>query len=171
MARFEQLYRANVALVAAFFARRCVEPQVVADLTSETFVQAIGSFATFDPGRGSPRAWVLGIARRVFAQHCAETADVRDAISRLVAGEGLEEDALEELIERIDAERPGRELLVRCQSLPALDRAAIELVDLAGLNSKEAARCLRVSPGALRVRLFRARARLRKGASRDDGEL
>jgi DNA-directed RNA polymerase specialized sigma24 family protein len=55
-AGFEVIYRANVAGVTAFFARRCGEPQAVADLTSETFVQAIGSLRSFDPGRGSARA-------------------------------------------------------------------------------------------------------------------
>jgi hypothetical protein len=51
IAKFEALYRANVAAVTAYFARRSADPQTVADLTADTFVQAITSFATFDPGR------------------------------------------------------------------------------------------------------------------------
>jgi hypothetical protein len=39
--QFEALYRANVAAVTAYFARRSAEPQTVADLTADTFVQAI----------------------------------------------------------------------------------------------------------------------------------
>lgn len=35
---FEAVYRDNVRQVTAFFARRCREPQEVADLTSQTFV-------------------------------------------------------------------------------------------------------------------------------------
>jgi RNA polymerase sigma-70 factor (ECF subfamily) len=35
-------------------------------------------------------------------------------------------------------------------------------VDMTGLTPKEAATALRISPGALRVRLFRARHKLRK---------
>ncbi len=162
LAEFERAYRGNVGAVTAFFARRCTEPQAVADLTSETFAQAIGSFATFDARRGAARAWLLGIARRVYAQHCADSAGARGAISRLATQMSFEDDAIEDLHARIDAERAGRELLARCARLPALDRAAIELVDLAGLAPKEAARCLNVSAGALRVRLFRARSRLRK---------
>lgn len=42
------------------------------------------------------------------------------------------------------------------------DRAPIELVDIAGLTPKEAAAVLRLTPGAARMRLMRARARLRK---------
>jgi DNA-directed RNA polymerase specialized sigma24 family protein len=51
--------------------------------------------------------------------------------------------------------------------LPAADRAVIELVDLAGLQAKEAAQVLGLAPGTLRMRLLRARARLRKSASPD----
>ena len=49
VADFEAIYRANVAGITAFFARRCGEPQAVGDLTSETFVQAIASLAAFWP--------------------------------------------------------------------------------------------------------------------------
>jgi DNA-directed RNA polymerase specialized sigma24 family protein len=51
--------------------------------------------------------------------------------------------------------------------LSRLDRWAVELVDLVGLTPKEAATVLDVSSGALRVRLFRARARLRKESGND----
>jgi RNA polymerase sigma-70 factor (ECF subfamily) len=66
------VYRENVGSVTAYFARRCTEPQVVADLVSETFVEAVASFGTFDPSRGSARGWLIAIARRVFARWCEE---------------------------------------------------------------------------------------------------
>jgi DNA-directed RNA polymerase specialized sigma24 family protein len=56
----------------------------------------------------------------------------------------------------------GREMLARCAQMGEIDRSAIELVDLAGLTPREAASALEISPATLRVRLFRARARLRK---------
>ena len=89
VAEFEALYRANVAAVTAYFARRSADPQTVADLTADTFVAAITS-----------------------------------------------------LIDRIDAERAGRALVTGLTALPAADRAVIELVDLAGLQAKEAAQVL-----------------------------
>jgi len=64
VSEFEALYRANVAAVTAYFARRSAEPRTVADLTADTFVQAITSFVTFDPRKGTPRAWVFGPAPR-----------------------------------------------------------------------------------------------------------
>jgi hypothetical protein len=61
---FEQVYLRNVEVLMGYLARRCREPQTVADLTSETFVRAVDGFAGFDPRRGSDRAWLFGIAAR-----------------------------------------------------------------------------------------------------------
>ena len=159
---FEAVYRANVAGVTAFFARRCVEPQAVADLASETFLEAISSMRSFDSKRGTARAWLFGIARHVYARHCERTANGHAAVAGLAGRRELGEDEIEELATRIDDQRAGRELLERLRALPELERTAVELVELAGLAPREAARALEVSPAALRVRLFRARNRLRK---------
>jgi RNA polymerase sigma factor (sigma-70 family) len=164
---FESLYRAHVGAITAYFARRSSEPQTVADLTADTFLEAIRSFASFDPARGSARPWLFTIARRVYARHCERTKRQRDAARRHAARQVLDADEIEELAERIDAERSGRELVARLDRLSALDREAIELVDVAGLAPKEAAAALEIAAGALRVRLFRARARLRKESSSD----
>jgi RNA polymerase sigma factor (sigma-70 family) len=159
---FEAVYRANLAVVTAFFARRCFDPQTVADLTAETFVAAISSFATFDVRKGSARAWLFGVTRRVYADHCAAAAAGQVVTRRLAAQLTLDDDEIEQLAARIDDQRAGRKLIERCAQLAELDRTVIELVDIAGLSSKEAGAVLHVSPGAVRVRLFRARARLRK---------
>ena len=78
LAEFEEIYRSNVGLVTAYFARRCSEPQEVADLTSETILRAAGSFGAFDPRRGSARAWLFGIAAHVWAGYCAQVANRRE---------------------------------------------------------------------------------------------
>ena len=65
VAEFERIYRGNVGVITAYFARRCVDPQTVGDLTSETFVRAAAGLRGFDPKRGSPRAWLFGIAGHV----------------------------------------------------------------------------------------------------------
>jgi RNA polymerase sigma factor (sigma-70 family) len=168
LAEFERLYRLNVEVVMGYFARRCAEPQTVADLTSETFVRAAAGFAGFDPGRGSARAWVFGIAAHVYVWHCERAASGRDAVARLAGRRVLEDDEIDELAGKIDAERAGRELIARCAELPALERAAIELVDLSGLTPKEAAAVLGVSRVVLRKRLSRARTRLRKEHQGDE---
>ena len=141
VAEFEALYRANVAAVTAYFARRSAEPHTVADLTADTFVAAITSFATFDPRKGTARAWVFGIARRIYAAHCQEHGQQRSRVERLAGRRELAPDEIGDLIDRIDAERAGRALVTGLTSLPATDRAVVELVDLAGLQPRKRPRC------------------------------
>jgi RNA polymerase sigma factor (sigma-70 family) len=159
---FEQVYLRNIDVLMGYFARRCRDPQTVADLTSETFVRGMDGFTGFDPRRGSDRAWLFGIATRVFARHCEQSAGDRDAVARLGGRRALDGDEIEELAERIDAEREGAALMQRYARLPSIERAAIELVDLEGFTPKEAALALGVSGVAFRKRLSRARSRLRK---------
>lgn len=98
----ETLYRREVGAITAFFARRWRDPQTVADLTAETFAQAISSCDTFDPRRGSPRGWLFGIARHVLAQESARAAGARDARTRLARQRTLADDELDELAAKID---------------------------------------------------------------------
>jgi RNA polymerase sigma factor (sigma-70 family) len=167
LAEFELLYRSRATSVTAFFARRTRDPQLVADLTADTFAEAMGSFASFDPARGTAGPWLFAIARHVYAKHCEGTARRSAAVERHGARRVLDAEEIDELLCRIDAEAPGRELIAALERLPRIDRAAVELVDLVGLTPREAARSLGVSSGALRVRLSRARARLRKECGTD----
>lgn len=158
---FAYVYRENIGAVTAFFARRCREPQQVADLTSQTFVEAIRSAHTYE-GRGPVRAWLIAIARRVYARHLADRTVDAGLIDQLGGQLVLAEDEVEDLAARLDARRDGQHLLERAARLSGLEREAVELIDLMDLTPKEAARVLGVSANTLRVRLFRAHNRLRK---------
>jgi len=161
-AEFERLYRAHVEAVTAYFARRSADPHVVADLTADTFVAVITHFGSFDPRKGTARAWVFGIARHVYASYCEAYSLQQHKMERLAGRRDLDPDQVEELLDRIDAERAGRDLVGGLAALPERDRAVVELVDLAGLLPKEAATVLGLAPGTARMRLMRARTRLRK---------
>jgi RNA polymerase sigma-70 factor (ECF subfamily) len=67
----------------------------------------------------------------------------------------------------IDLERSSRGLIERLARMSALDREAVELVDICGLTPGEAARELGITRGALRVRLLRTRARLQREGGGD----
>lgn len=159
---FEALYRSQVGTVTAFFARRSRNPQIIADLTADTFVEAMGSYISHGPADGSERPWLFAIAKHVYAKHCERISRREDAARRSETHRPLDEDEIEQIAERIDMQRTARELLTALAALPEIDREAIELVHLTGFTPKEAAAALDISPSALRVRLFRARARLRK---------
>ena len=160
LAEFERIYRSQFGTVVAYFARRYEDPQLVADLTADTFVAAIQAFAAPGPRAASPRAWTIGIARRIWMRHRGsdprgESPSRRRSLERL-----LDADETKELMWQIDLERSSRELVERLQRMPPLDREALELVELCELSPVEAARELGISAEALRVRLQRSQERL-----------
>jgi DNA-directed RNA polymerase specialized sigma24 family protein len=66
-AALDAFYRQHIEAVTRFLARRTTDPFAVADMTAEVFVAAIRSAADFEPGLGSERAWLYGIAQRADA--------------------------------------------------------------------------------------------------------
>src|SRR3954468_6460441 len=117
---FQRLYRSQFGAVAAYFARRCSEPQLVADLTADTFVAAIHSFAGRDPG-ASDRAWTIGIARSVYAGYRESDPREGPGSSRLSAQPLLDRAETKELMWWIDVEGSSRELMERLALMSALD--------------------------------------------------
>ena len=162
---FERFYRAQFGPVVSYFARRYDDPQLVANLTADVFVASIRSFGDYDPQRTSARAWAIGNARRVWLRHRQSDPRDEDQQRRRSIERLLDRAETRELMWWIDVEQSSRELVERLAAMSALDREAVELVDLCELTSAEAARELGISTAALRVRLLRTRARLARGGA------
>src|SRR5690349_879963 len=64
---FEAFYREHVDAIQGFVARRVGDRERAADLTAEIFLAAIGAAHRYRSGRGSPKAWLYGIAQNVVA--------------------------------------------------------------------------------------------------------
>jgi RNA polymerase sigma-70 factor, ECF subfamily len=120
------------------------------DVTSETFERAVRYRHSYDPAHGTPLAWLLGIARRC----------TNDALAARRTGD----------VELFDAEAPGdleaeaAERLELEAALAGLSAADVELLSLrygADLSAKQIAEAVDSTPGAVRVGLHRAHARLR----------
>jgi RNA polymerase sigma-70 factor (ECF subfamily) len=160
-AALEKFYLAYYPDVLRYCARRCQDPHDVADLVADTFFSAMTSAGRYRPDRGQPLAWLLGIAhntlRRQYRQRSAETR----AAKRLAGRRLLDAEDIAQIEEQIDAEQRVRGAYGALDSLSATDRELVELIDVNGLTTKEAATALGLLPGTARVRLFRARARLR----------
>jgi hypothetical protein len=84
-------------------------------------------FGSFDPRKGTARSWVFGIARHVYATYCEKYSQQQDKLRRLAGRRELDRDQVGELLERIDAERAGRDMLTELATLPERDRTVIEL--------------------------------------------
>ena len=64
---FEEFYVRHVSSVLGYFARRTHDPELAADLTSETFAAALAGRRRFKPEAGAAGAWLFGIASRKLA--------------------------------------------------------------------------------------------------------
>jgi RNA polymerase sigma-70 factor (ECF subfamily) len=159
-AAFTEFYRAHVAEVTRFVARRVVDPQLVADLTAEVFLAVIEAAARYRGSFGGPRTWLYGIARNAIAAEFRRSAREQRA-ERLIAGRRLlDADDIDRLTEQIDAYRQVRELHKMLQALPEGERAVLELVSVDGFTVAEAAAALNIRQVTARVRLHRARQAL-----------
>lgn len=159
---FEAFYREHVEALERFIARRVSNPYLAADLTADAFVAAIEAAAAYRSGRGTPRAWLFGIARNVVASDLRRSKRERDAQERLQGHELLTADDIERMQERIDAAAQSRRLFAAIKRLPTGERAVLELVALDGLSASSAAAALGIRPVTARVRLHRARTTLRR---------
>jgi RNA polymerase sigma factor (sigma-70 family) len=161
-AALERFYRAHVELVERFIARRVADPHLAADLTADVFLAAIDAAPSYDRRRGTPSAWLIGIARNVVSSEFRRSARERRAYGRIDARELLDAGDIVRLQERIDAEARTRELFEALAGLAASEREVLELVVVDELKPREAAAVLGISAVAARVRLHRARSAMHK---------
>jgi RNA polymerase sigma factor (sigma-70 family) len=142
--------------VYAYVAFRIGDGAEAEDVTSETFERALRYRDSYDPGRGEPVAWLIGIARR-----CIEgarlrpepTAAVHEAADPLdLEGSTVERVTLQHAIERLD-ER---------------DRELIALRYGSDLSARQIAELLELRTNSVEVALHRALGRLRKLLDAED---
>jgi len=162
----EELYRRHVARVVSFAARRCAEPQDVADLVAATFVSVIESAHTYDARRGDVLPWIIGIERHLLAENGRRHFREREVLARTIGTRAIEGDEFAELEERIDRTRESAEVERALSTLAATEREALLLAG-DGLTSEQAAGVVGISATAFRMRLSRARRALRKALDKE----
>ena len=120
------------------------------DVTSETFARAVRHRDQYDPARGQPLSWLLGIARRCLSDFRAQRRPQPLAVIEAATANDLEREALERLAVE--------------EALATLGERDMELISLrhgADLSIGQIAEVVGMTPGAVRVALHRAHARLR----------
>ena len=158
----EELYRRHVGRITLFAARRCREPQDVADLVAATFVRVIESGSSFDPARGDVVPWMLGITSHLWADQGRRAYRERAVLARTIGDRALGDHDIALLEEQIDAVRESDAVGAALEELDPEQRDVLLLVGHDGLNSREASIALGISPTAFRMRLSRARRALQK---------
>ncbi|SEL36497.1 RNA polymerase sigma factor [Streptacidiphilus jiangxiensis] len=158
---FAEFYEQNFAAILGFVTRRTDNVHLAADLTADIFLTALEQVESYDARRGTPAAWLYGIARNVLATHFRGSARERRAVSRIAGHRMLDEQDVAAIESRIDAARAARELTGLHAALSEPLRAVLDLVAVDGLTIREAAQALGISAATARMRLHRARKALK----------
>ena len=154
LGRFERLFTAQYAAVAAYAKRRAA-PVDADDAVAETFLVA---WRRLDDVPDDARPWLFGVARRVLANQ-------RRAARRRAA---LYDRAATSLIATGDA--VDTQVLHALARLSEPDREILLLAAWDGLTLAETTTVLGCSHTAAKVRLHRARYRLRAQLARLEGD-
>jgi RNA polymerase sigma factor (sigma-70 family) len=162
---FEELYRRQVGATIRFAARRAERPSDVVDLVAAVWLEVVASLDRYEPHRGDALPWILGIAANLCAVHRRRRAREREVVRRLGGRRALDDDDFERLESAIDAHAVAPALRRGLRELPPAERGVAELVLLEGLTPAQAAEALGIRAAALRMRLARARRKLRSVAA------
>jgi RNA polymerase sigma-70 factor (ECF subfamily) len=148
---FEALFEAHYDDLLRYALRRVEQPADAADVVGETWTVAWRRRQNLPPLE-EHRLWLFGVARRVLANQ--RRGRLRQ--SRLATK--LREEIVEEWQPEPSADGPVTEAL---RALAPHDRDVLALSAWEGLRAEEIANVVGCSPAAARVRLHRARRRLR----------
>jgi RNA polymerase sigma factor (sigma-70 family) len=133
----------------------------VVDLSAAVWLEVIASLDRFDPRRGRALPWILGIAANLCASERRRRVREREALRRLAGRRVLDDDDYAALDREIDAARAAPTIHRGIDELPPAERVTAELVLIEGLTPAQVGDALRIPSSAVRMRLTRARRRLR----------
>jgi RNA polymerase sigma-70 factor (ECF subfamily) len=158
MPRRDPLARADklIPLVYAYVAYRLGDGPDADDVTGDTIERAVRYRKKYDPSKGEPLAWLIGIARNCIADLVAAREDVVDEPPPEGATDDLEEGMTRRLTLRLAVAR--------------LDERERELIALrfgADLTARQIGAVLGMRKNAVEVALHRALARLRAELDRE----
>jgi len=157
---FAQWFRDYQPTVYRYVRFRLAHREAAEDVTSQVFMKALRALDRYDPGRASPKTWLLRIARNAVTDHLrflkrrSSLHVSLDRVPDLVSEVPTQE-------ERVLREERIETLLNSSRELSPADQEILSLRYGAGLGNQEIAEALKVSGNAVAVRLHRALARLK----------
>ena len=152
--RFETVYRELYAPICGYALRRVRDPEDAAEAIAETFATLWRRFDRCPQGE-ELRPWLFGVARRVLANQR------RGERRRSALGERLAANVDHTAVAAILPDENTSELARAFAALNDSDRELLSLVAWEGLTREELAVALGTSRSVVRLRLHRARKRLR----------
>jgi RNA polymerase sigma factor (sigma-70 family) len=159
---FARFYCRYERLIVGYAIRHCVNVDDVGDLVGETFLGALRSAARFTDHDGEDAIpWLFGIAHRVLSRQRRSFVRRQRLNRRLESLPTLCSDEADAIDAALDASRLAPVLASALSQLKAKDQELVQLVHRDGLSPAQAGRVLGMNPNTARLRLSRARARLR----------
>jgi RNA polymerase sigma-70 factor (ECF subfamily) len=159
---FQEFYRRHCVRLNAWLRGQTGDAEVAAELTAETFAQALLSLKRFRGTGDDGSRWLFGIARNLRADYFRKRRVERGALDQLqieVSTFLPEPDAFEAMTQ----EDLGPDLLDAIDRLPEHERQALLLKVVSKLSYTEVASQLDCSENAARIRVFKALRSLRAG--------
>ncbi|HEY6397825.1 MAG TPA: sigma-70 family RNA polymerase sigma factor [Solirubrobacteraceae bacterium] len=154
---FEQLVRDTRDDLLTYALRRAGTPEDAADVLSETYLIAWHKLEKVPPGDNA-RLWLFGVAANVLRRG-AQRHRSSDALIERLRAEPPHTVQIEAVAHEDGTIRALRAGLAR---LPARDREILTLTAWEGLTPKQIAAATGLPANVVRVRLHRARSRLRR---------
>jgi RNA polymerase sigma factor (sigma-70 family) len=158
-ADFENAFRAHFAPVYRFISRR-VGADLAEDLAAEVFATAYRRRDSYQPSRGSLRAWLYGIAANMVRGHWRDEQQLLELDARMGAP-GPAATFADAADDRVIAAALAPQIAGALAALNPDQRDVLLLYAWAELSHEEIAAALGIAPGTARSRLSRARAALR----------
>ncbi|SFO96616.1 RNA polymerase sigma-70 factor, ECF subfamily [Geodermatophilus dictyosporus] len=164
----EDLYREHGRALLGYALRRCAGREEALDLVSDVFVVVCRRPDQVPQDEDGRRPWLFGVARLTLAN--LQRSRVRSGRlgQRLAADLGGEADGVPDPAALLAARADARRVRQALAGLSDADRELLTLVAWEGLTPAGAATALGLAPGTARVRLHRARTRLRTALTRLD---
>jgi RNA polymerase sigma-70 factor (ECF subfamily) len=160
---FEAAYRSSGTAVLGYALRRSVSRDDALDVVAETFAVAWRRREDMPEEPQEVRPWLFGIARRCLA-NTARSAQRADRLGARLA-ESFADAVVPDPSTLHEHHTDSRQVIEALDRLSPEDRELVTLIAWEGLTPAQAAAALGVSPGTVRVRLHRARTRLRNTLS------
>ena len=154
-AEFEELYRETRDALYAYVAGLLRDRQAAEDVTAQAFERAYRRRRSFNPRRGTRRAWLFGIARNAAIDELRRRSRQAELVADPADESAPPEQGAEEAFQRAA-------LRSAIASLTARERELVALKFFAGLTNPELASVIGVSETNAGTRLHRVIEKLRR---------
>ncbi|MDQ0866037.1 RNA polymerase sigma-70 factor (ECF subfamily) [Arthrobacter globiformis] len=150
-ASFAEFYRLTSRRVFGMARRVLIDPELSEDTVQEVFLQVWQNAARFDPGSGSPLAWLMTISHRRAVDRVRSSQSATEREARYGASsQDIDHDSVSDQVDsRLEAEA-----VVRClETLTQTQQESVRLAYYGGLTYREVAEKLNAAIPTIKSRI------------------